>query len=965
MKRKLITGLLLCGCLLTTGSLFNSCKDSDEDLKNELLQGQGDLEKEIASLKDRIKNLEEAQGKCQEACRQEIIRILKSYGLSETTISGMQSDIDRIDKALSDLAKGMGDYVTKKDLEEALANLTKTIQDDIKNNPEKYGLVSLDKLTEELKNLANLYVSKEEYNKQVAEFKKLLEGLQEQINKLPNEDKVKEIVNQILDAKGYATQAALDELIKNFNSLKWVNDYKTLIEYLNTNKTAIENIINKFSTVEKTANDALTKATDAMNQANANKAKLETLDGLVKGLTESLNKLTTTVEQHDKDIKKLISDLGTLQGEVNTLKNNYTDLLGKHNALQEAFDNLFKEGGAIYNLQNDVKGLKESVATLTNNYNQLKEDLTALNDKVNKLMGLADRLNKLVTGIIIQATHNPVFGSLTLPVGIQSNVAMNYYGYNNMGDQTFPTQLSASEYNREAILTSGDMRMLEQSGMESISLQGGQLLMDNNDGNLGKIYLTINPSNVDFSNGMTAEFVNSRGETCKAEIRNIQKSEELLEFGYSRAEGQPANNFYEADVYLKPEDVQSMKFVLEDGWKQTIKDVIRGRQVNDFAALLRQLYKQFNGFLPAYGLRTVWDAPDGNGNTQTYSVVSNMNMAVTCARPLSFHTLYDTQVGSRRLPHISPLSEYLDSYLNPDRFKMDFNFKVNLDGIGVNLNFQFEKVNIQYDGSLKVHIKADVKDPATGKVIGTIDEWVDVDPENVNSFIKSIENAFNENIGSWNKEIQEKFDAAIKELMEKVNTAIQEALDDATKQINEQLADIIKSLNDRLKNGFDRIGAQRFINAYNRVADRVNAFLDDPNHYLQVLMIYEGGDGWHHLSTTQKVPSPFVKGSGNGITFLATTYNGEVFAPCYKKFVAITNVFDSEGKSAQADGGALLENLKAVNSDGSMCQVVNGNQRKIAVPADNLKSGYTYEVVYSAIDYHGYTSTRKYYFSVK
>ncbi|MDE7444022.1 MAG: hypothetical protein K2M65_07680, partial [Muribaculaceae bacterium] len=152
------------------------------------------------------------------------------------------------------------------------------------------------------------------------------------------------------------------------------------------------------------------------------------------------------------------------------------------------------------------------------------------------------------------------------------------------------------------------------------------------------------------------------------------------------------------------------------------------------------------------------------------------------------------------------------------------------------------------------------------------------------------------------------------------------------------------------------------INKYNSAANLINEYLNNANNYLQVTMLVQGADGmFHNISNSAKMPSPFVVNGGNGITLYLTTYTGEIAAPCLKKFVGVTNVFKGEA-SAQAGDADCLNELKSANATEFMNTALPGYQRRVAFEG---KPGYVYELVYQGLDYHGYTSTRKFYVEVK
>ena len=87
-----------------------------------------------------------------------------------------------------------------------------------------------------------------------------------------------------------------------------------------------------------------------------------------------------------------------------------------------------------------------------------------------------------------------------------------------------------------------------------------------------------------------------------------------------------------------------------------------------------------------------------------------------------------------------------------------------------------------------------------------------------------------------------------------------------------------------------------------------------------------------------------------------------MLAPAVKKFVGVTNVFKASA-SAQKGNAECKAALDAVNQGWYFNKVIPGNRYGIAV--ENLKAGYTYEIFYSALDFQGKISARKFYVTVK
>ena len=105
-------------------------------------------------------------------------------------------------------------------------------------------------------------------------------------------------------------------------------------------------------------------------------------------------------------------------------------------------------------------------------------------------------------------------------------------------------------------------------------------------------------------------------------------------------------------------------------------------------------------------------------------------------------------------------------------------------------------------------------------------------------------------------------------------------------------------------------------------------------------------------------PSYFNQAGGNSIELFATSYTAELVAPSYLKFVAVTRAWNvntkTEAPAVAKDVNTASEHLNVVRP---------GRQQRFGLTG--LKSGYKYEIVYTSLDYRGYTSTNLYYLTVK
>ena len=91
-------------------------------------------------------------------------------------------------------------------------------------------------------------------------------------------------------------------------------------------------------------------------------------------------------------------------------------------------------------------------------------------------------------------------------------------------------------------MTAKDLEMLD---VTPIRIDADEMIIGE-EGNAGTLYMTVNPNTVDFS-GTSFSLVNSQDEFSGVTLDTITKSDEVLNFGYSRAAN---NGFYEAKAIM-------------------------------------------------------------------------------------------------------------------------------------------------------------------------------------------------------------------------------------------------------------------------------------------------------------------------------------------------------------------------------------------------------------------------------
>ncbi|MDE6358414.1 MAG: hypothetical protein K2L29_02325, partial [Duncaniella sp.] len=510
---------------------------------------------------------------------------------------------------------------------------------------------------------------------------------------------------------------------------------------------------------------------------------------------------------------------------------------------------------------------------------------------------------------------------------------------------------TASEYDGTNWITNADKA---NANIKPVRFSGVYGL---NDGalNLGSVYMTVNPVNVDFEN-TTFELVNSKGETNGIKLGALANCDEELMFGFGRSAEVPTGLYKAGASYpaTTMEDLNGIKFTVTDGFKNKVEAMLKQHSLSDIAALTKLIFDQFNNKFAARGVRAVWeyDAYDEEGNAfkQLDATYSEFSLAATAVKPLSYKFLYGTEFNP--IGTISPIEDFTFG----DEIKIEVpEFEFNLSNVP--FNFSFGDIEVSLNG-----VEIEVLVPATdvyddhGNVIGHIQETT-ATASDLSQLEGAISEAISSSLQSQDAALQAAFSEAMSKVANDINSQINDKMKEFETSINDQFNDIIGNMEDKV-NGY--LGTvNKYIDKVNGLINRVNKILKNPNHYLQIAMVYEGNDGqFHQVSNNSVLPSAFKLDGGNGLRLFATSYNGELLVPSYKKFVAVTNAYRTGDLSKTPVASVIAD----ANNAEYWNAVVDGVTTRYAL---KLTKGYTYEIVYSSLDYHGYTSTRKFYVSAE
>ncbi|MCM1355213.1 MAG: hypothetical protein NC212_02265 [Staphylococcus sp.] len=787
-------------------------------------------------------------------------------------------------------------------------------------------------------------------------------------------------------------QAALDKLKAELEANKC--DCPDLTGKLHT-QAEIEAWINA-----KTQNLATQSALDNLNNTLKDNGVLNLTADQVKniialaaqsesllGVTESVDALKKAVfgDENTTGLVKWFDGIGITPAEFQEyvkegewVKNNKAvlELLNKEaiEALNDNYKDLAKIG--------DMYSILFPDGTVNEdgwwNYNEVITNIKANSAAIEKLQKEVDsilgRINDMVTGLLLQATTNPVFGSVNTPFGMNSMVLMSYYGKLSTGLEKFPSNGVGAEYNGTdvdvdwAALTKGNYYHL-QDAENVIALD------ENGKATLGNLWFTVNPGTVNTLDLDGFALVNSKEEASKVALSDIVKDDDTtIKFGFSRAAGN-GNGLYRATATVAPEDLDAIKINIEPGLKDALINAVKNHTITDIAVMGKAILNQLENVCDANALRYTWTSSDkdadGNLVDRENKVYSEYGIAATAFKPLSFATLYGESIG-KPLPTIDPIE------LDKDLVDLDLK-PFQIGDVTLDININIESIKIDPVGktiiTVKVPSKFDVTvDKNTGEGVAVLpDNWedmpgyydtVDVD---ITGNLQEVVDKIQDSIDTWILG-----DANNPGLNDQINNAIKDAVDEAfngpnglVTSIENQVNDMMGSIQGKLDSLVDKINSDylgkvnSLIGKVNSVSERINKVLANPNHYLQSMMMYKGGnDQLHILSANPNQPSQF-KGAGEAIELWATTYNFETICPVFKKFVGVTKVT----KNGTVDCPELA--AAANKSANLMATVLNGDANRVVLDVKGATNGvYTYEIAYQALDYTGHTSTVKCYVQV-
>ena len=819
----------------------------------------------------------------------------------------------------------------------------------------------------------------------------LREALQQQV------DALEAYVKTLKSCECNLQEALKDYLTKDEASKTYVtiDNYNTAIALLNQAITNINNtlgdidlskgtVAQQLNTLNQLIINVQTLGDKALELAEANKADIEELKKAIEDLQKKyieLDERLTAVEKKAADLYTLYTTLNTqvnfntediknlynlienikidypdlkdyvTHSELETVRQELINLITKaQNLAQDAWDLAKDNEQRITDLEKDFKDYVEKndkrVKDIEDRLKIVEDKLAALETTVNNLK--SDVLKKMITGIVIQGTESPVIGYFNTPLDVRSQILAAYYG-ETQKEVKFPVKTNTEDL-VDASMKFSARNMEVMGGFSQITVPAGRFVSQVNgseEGNAGTLYLTINPNTVDFT-GVTLGMESSAGNASPVKLSPLAYSDRELTFGFTRSAD---NGFYEAKATLAAGDIDAAKMKIDyTTLESEAKDIIKNKDKASVLTFGAALINSVQDVMPAYGVKASWkDETEGN----THNLFSEYGLATTAIKPLSYAFLKDFKVN---LPGEEKLQNLLNKIFNkinttinlnmPDFSDVNINFgTIDISSIDTKITVNFQYVLQDADGK-PVYVLVTNKEgkltwKSTNETEITYDgtTWHDANTGDVIEFHQI----------NINKDIDVDLYNTLKEIIDKVNAQWTSAQNDLTKMLNEiqKLNNINNQINasiSNIKNDVKSELSKLISRAYNKLN---SIFSSAPNRALQPVLVAKTGDKIKLLSRSMISPT---KVSGSSLTLYPTSFSLELLAPAYKKFVAVTDVWNADGTEAAASIGQAAngENMKTVIDSEKSCTM-------------NGQAGYIYEISYSAVDYHGKVTTKKFY----
>jgi len=775
----------------------------------------------------------------------------------------------------------------------------------------------------------------------------LREALQNQVNAL--DAAIKQIKSCNCDPSKYASKDEFDKAMKRIDSIADALSKIKPVEPGKDYDADIKKLYENDSLMVIKMNEINSWIVYVQNLAKQDSIRIDSLSGAISGWGTTITTLYTRVDSLIQALKHGKKDTIYISGggcdslcAAKIAKAQYTAdsaLLIAEKALVLAVHN----ANRIAALENYVNNLVTK--------GELANEVQSLNIRLENL------LDQQITGIILQAVSSPVIGYLNTPFDMRSQILAAYYG-NATSKVHFPST-SMGDYVDAAMFWTNPTRNKAVMGIDPKNAEGnldieGRFVSQKNgkeEGNAGTLYVTLNPAEVDFE-GKELNLVDSKDQKAAITLSLPVKADTLLTFGYTRAAN---NGLYETQATLKKDDIDAAKLKIDyTTLEDEAKAIVKEKSVNSVLSFGATLLRNMQDLMPAYAVKATWTRPGYYTNydwapAKEYNVYSQYGIAATAVKPLSFSFLKDFNVS---LPGEQKFINLVDEVIG--KIKIDFGIDFSkFEGVNIQLNRGTKDyiinvtVNVPVNETVTVTIPNVTVPGQTIPVTLTYNDGVTDHPVTGNVTVPGQTVTIPSTAVTLNFTVTTTATANINNIIDDLFNSMNGDL----AKINDMLAEVakLKNLDANIANLKNDIRSQ--LNGYiTKIYNKMNSVLSTyPNKALQPILVGVNSDNKAGILSRSKALPTKANGS---LTLVPTSLTLETLAPAYKKFVAVTDVFNAaDGSEADASIGVTA------NKGNNMLKVLDA-EKTCTITG---QAGYIYEITYTAVDYHGKVAAKRFY----
>ena len=517
---------------------------------------------------------------------------------------------------------------------------------------------------------------------------------------------------------------------------------------------------------------------------------------------------------------------------------------------------------------NQLADLNDELADQAEDIEDIQEDIDEINETLEDLQEQIDELKEafenLITSVAVNATSTNILENSLLFPGLNIQFLGAIYG--------------------EAIK---DVKFPDIAGVEpEFTAEQGDILFNKERG-AGKVYFTVNPSNIDESKiaNVTLSLINSNNDASLITLNKAKASDKTLAWG-TRADADVI--LWEADATADPDKLgklapaeiidlkqigEHVKAMVKEA-KAAAQDVNRSNYsstaktttkeiLKETAALLADLAQTKLPALPALAMKAQWEDFVG-----TRAVISDYSIAATGYKPVDFYW------GQGIINEGSSISfDKIDNLAARviNKVKAQLN-KFNLGGLKINSITLTDAEKAKFDKTQTIYIW--IKKTSAAGYVTDVDIAITTTNECPDGYTAASDKAIDADMRE-----------ALDDLLESVNKSLKDANDAIADVVNQvqgtintanKYADKTLSLEKRVSN---------YLESYlNRIIGSISA--NGLYKVLQPILLYEGPNG------VNRIVSGSTFKAGETITLLPTTVTNELLAPACKKYISV----NGEGK---------------------------------------------------------------------